>query len=152
LAAENTAKSGTVPAWVELHDGQVWWAEHRPAEGGRVVLLREENGSAVEVLGPGWNVRNRVHEYGGRPWVVLDGGRVAFTHWDDQRIYLTGAGEPQPITPDPLRPSGLRYSDLRAGTNGEVWCVREELTGDKPTDVRRDLVAVSPAGAVRPLA
>src|SRR5205807_2456024 len=51
--------------------------------------------------------------------------------------------DPWPISPTPARPQGFRYSDLTPGPDGtEVWCVRETITGDRPTDVRRDLVAL----------
>lgn len=100
-----------------------------------------------DLLPPPWNVRNRVHEYGGRPWVVLDtpeGTRVAFTNWDDQRVYVFDPDDPSPVplTPAPSRHHGHRYADLTAGPAGEVWCVRETVTGDARTDVRRELVAL----------
>jgi dipeptidyl aminopeptidase/acylaminoacyl peptidase len=131
---------------VDLHRGQVWWADSRPAEGGRVGLVRD----GQDLLPAPWNVRNRVHEYGGRPWVVLstqDGDRVAFTNWDDQRIYLFDpddlATPPTPLSPEPERHHGFRYADLTAGPGDtEVWCVRETVTGDARTDIRRELVAL----------
>ncbi|GAA3884510.1 prolyl oligopeptidase family serine peptidase [Saccharothrix violaceirubra] len=146
IGAADAAAAGGGPQWVDLHDGRPWWAEGRPAEGGRVALVRD----GQDLLPPPWNVRNRVHEYGGRPWVVLDtpdGTRVAFTHWDDQRVHVfdpdAPVPEPVPITPAPERHHGVRYADLAAGPGGtEVWCVRETVTGDARTDVRRDLVAI----------
>ncbi len=143
LTAQTVAAAGVTPRWVDVHDGVVWWAESRPAEDGRVALMREGAGGAPEeVLPAPWNVRNRVHEYGGRPWTVV--GRTAvFTHWADQRIYaFDGTGEPRPLTPAPDRRHGLRYADLSPGPDGEVLCVRETVTGDRPVDVTRDLVAV----------
>ncbi|NUT52815.1 MAG: S9 family peptidase, partial [Saccharothrix sp.] len=103
-----------------------------------------------DLLPPPWNARNRVHEYGGRPWVVLDtpeGTRVAFTNWDDQRVHLFDPDDPTPspvpISPQPERHHGHRYADLTAGPgHTEVWCVRETVTGDARTDIRRDLVAL----------
>jgi dipeptidyl aminopeptidase/acylaminoacyl peptidase len=155
LGAADAAAAGGGPQWVDLHAGRVWWAEGRPAEGGRVALVRD----GQDLLPPPWNARNRVHEYGGRPWAVLDtpdGERVAFTHWDDQRVYLFDPADPRPtpLTPEPERRHGLRYADLAAGPGGaEVWCVRETVTGDARTDVRRDLVAVPLDGSpVRVLA
>ena len=151
ITPADAAAAGGGLQWVDLHAGRVWWAESRPAEGGRVALLREDGAGGVrEVLAAPWNARNRVHEYGGRPWVVLatpDGDRVAFTHWDDQRVYLVDpedpAATPEPITPEPERRQGVRYGDLTAGPGGrEVWCVRETATGDSRVDVRRDLVAI----------
>lgn len=152
LDAATVASAVRVPKWVDLHRGQVWWSETRPAEGGRLALLREGPDGAREVLGAPWNVRNRVHEYGGRPWVVLGEQTVVFTNWDDQRLYLfDGSGSPRPLSQEPDRHHGLRYADLSPGPDGGVLCVRETITGDRPTDVRRELVAVSTDGAVRAL-
>jgi dipeptidyl aminopeptidase/acylaminoacyl peptidase len=152
ITAANAAAAGGGPAWVDAVGGEVWWAESRPDEGGRVAVLRAAEGRPpVEVLGAPWNARNRVHEYGGRPFTVCRnarGGHLVFTHWGDQRLYrldLANPGAaPEPITPEPERPHGLRYAAPvePPATPGEVWCVREAITGDRPTDVRRDLVAV----------
>ncbi|KAA2265703.1 S9 family peptidase [Solihabitans fulvus] len=156
IGSAEAAAAGGGLQWVDLHDGRVWWAESRPAEGGRTALLREgPDGQPEQVLSAPWNVRNRVHEYGGRPWVVIgtpDGDRLAFTNWDDQRVYLVDADDaaatPQPISPDPLRRQGFRYADLTASPDGtEVWCVREAATGEARTDIRRDLVALPVSGA-----
>lgn len=145
VTAESVAAAGVTPRWVDVHDGVVWWAEGRPAEGGRSALMREgPDGTPVEVLPAPWNVRNRVHEYGGRPWTVL-GDTVVFTNWADQRIYAFTEGDdaPHPLTPEPERHHGLRYSNLTAGHgNTSVLCVRETITGDRPTDLTRDIVAV----------
>jgi acetyl esterase/lipase len=143
LTAETVATAGVSPKWVDVYDGVVWWAESRPTEEGRVALMREgPDGTPVEVLGAPWNVRNRVHEYGGRPWTVV-GDAVVFTHWGDQRIYAyDGSGDPRPLTPVPARRHGLRYADLSPGPGASVLCVRETITGDRPTDVTRDLVEV----------
>lgn len=170
IDATQVAAAAGSPTWVDTHDGQVWWTESRPEEGGRLALMRStgagpaeagaaetgpvEAGPAEEMLAAPWNVRNRVHEYGGRPWCVVrseGGDRVAFTHWDDQRIYLLDPGAPDAtpvaISPEPDRPQGYRYADLQPGATGEeVWCVRETVTGDTRTDVRRDLVALPITG------
>lgn len=95
------------------------------------------------MLGAPWNARNRVIEYGGRPFGLV-GGRLVFTNWDDQRLYTVSDGaSPVPISPPPPRQHGLRYVVPTGSPNpGEVLCVRETITGDRPTDVQRDLVAV----------
>ncbi|CAM3432418.1 prolyl oligopeptidase family serine peptidase [Kibdelosporangium persicum] len=150
-AAEAAAVAGG-PDWVDLYGPDVWWTETRPSEGGRIALMRSPaGGQAREVLDARWSVRNRVHEYGSRSWVVLH-DRVVFTNWDDQRVYEVpwDGGEPKPVTPEPDREHGWRYGDLTAGPDGQVWCVRETVTGDAPTDVRRDLVALT-GGQVRVL-
>lgn len=153
LSAEAVAAAGGEPRWVGAHRGRVWWAESRPGEGGRLALLHEgPDGRPVEVLAAPWNARNRVHEYGGRPWVVVDdphGEVLVFTNWADQRLYRLTVGEPgdpTPLTPEPEREHGLRYADLSPGPDGTVLCVRETVTGDLPTDVRRELVTVAVTG------
>ncbi|MFC5288405.1 alpha/beta hydrolase family protein [Actinokineospora guangxiensis] len=141
IAATDVAAATATPTWVSLHDGQPWWTLARPDRGGAVSLLRAGPDGPVEVIGDGWDVRNHVHEYGGRPFTVLDGQPV-FTEASDGRLY-TGA-DPTPLTPaDP----DTRYSDLTAA-DGEVWCVREITTGDGPV---RDLVAVTATGELRVL-
>lgn len=150
ITAEQAAAAG--PDWVDLYGADVWWTETRPGEGGRVALMRKpDGGDAREVLDSRWSVRNRLHEYGSRSWVVLH-DRVVFTNWADQRVYQVSwdGGEPEPITPVPQREHGWRFGDLVAGPDGQVWCVRETVTGERPTDIRRELVALAD-GQVRVL-
>ncbi len=144
LTAEMVGAAAVAPKWVDLHDGQAWWAESRPREDGRVALMREGPAGPVEVLPAPWNVRNRVHEYGGRPWTVLAGGAVVFTNWADQRVYvLDGDEPPRALTEEPARHHGVRFGDLSPGPGDtSVLCVRETMTGERPTDVRRDLVEI----------
>ncbi|MFG2353130.1 prolyl oligopeptidase family serine peptidase [Streptomyces sp. NPDC048521] len=136
------------PEWVGFVGDEVWWTEPRPAEGGRRALVRRTAaGTEESVLPEPWNVRNRVIEYGGRPWtgVVRDGGPlVVFTHFADQRLYrYEPGGEPRPLTPLSPVGGGLRWAEPQVDlARGEVWCVLEEFTGDGPDDVRRVLAAV----------
>lgn len=132
--------------WASFVGEEVWWTETRPAEGGRTALVRRApGGAAVEALGPEWDVRTRVIEYGGRSWLPLGDGPQAgcvFTHWADQRVYRAGPGAaPEPISPEPALPQGARYCDF-ARVGDEVWCLREEAVGTHPADVRRDLIAL----------
>lgn len=149
---------------VAAHDGrpeylgavgeELWWTEPRPDEGGRRALLRlrADGSPAVTVLPTPWNVRNRVLEYGGRPWAAADrnegGPLVVFTHFGDGRLYalepdVPERAEPRPLTPVSTVGGGLRWADATVlPERGEVWCVLEEFTGEGPTDVRRVPVAV----------
>ncbi|SFQ54870.1 Dipeptidyl aminopeptidase/acylaminoacyl peptidase [Amycolatopsis arida] len=147
ITAEDVAAAGGSPQWLDVVDGDVWWAQPRPDEGGRIALLRARADTVEEMLPAPWNARNRVHEYGGRPWLVT-GDALVFTHWDDQRVYRRdlGSGTVEPITPEPATPHGVRYADLRPGRTGEVWAVREAGTGPRRADVTRDLVSLSSTG------
>lgn len=147
ITAAQVAAADGRPGWVELHGDDVLFTRPIPAQDGRVSLSRWRDGEVTEVLDQPWSVRNRLHEYGGRPWTVV-GDTAVFTNWADQRIYavdLTG-GTPTPITAEPERRHGLRYGDLVAGVGDTVWCVRETVTGDAPTDIERHLVSVPLTG------
>ena len=96
------------------------------AEGGRNVIVRSAEPSPVDVTPEGYNVRNRVHEYGGAAYGVKD-GVVYFSNFADQRIYRHKIGEqPDPVTPDPAIPAGDRFADGRFTPDGRfLVCVRE---------------------------
>jgi Dipeptidyl aminopeptidases/acylaminoacyl-peptidases len=107
-----------------LDGADTYWVEQRPAEGGRNVLVRRApDGSQSDVTPPPFNVRTRVHEYGGGAFVV-DQGTVYFCHFADQRIYRQDPGSiPQAITPA----GALRYADLVVDSaHGRILCVRED--------------------------
>jgi dienelactone hydrolase len=125
---------------------EIWWVEGRPQEAGRsTVMARRADSSVVELLPAPWNVRSRVHEYGGRAFLGVptpNGPTLVFAHFDDQRLYRLdpGATEPVPLTPVPTIPSGLRYADLVLAPDGAtIVCVRERHTD---SDLDRHLVAV----------
>src|SRR5918994_7501429 len=81
-------------------DGAVWWAEGRPTEGGRVVLMRRAPGGEPEAVTPeGVNVRTRVHESGGGAWCLVEPDLVLFVDFSSQRLHLERLGEePEPIS------------------------------------------------------
>src|SRR5258708_1237000 len=98
----------------------------RPSEGGRNVIVRRTPAGVISNLTPAsYNVRSRVHEYGGAVFTVA-AGTIYFSNFVDQRIYrqLPG-GEPQPITPA----EQLRYADgVLDLQRGRLLCVREDHT------------------------
>ena len=67
--------SGTVGLeQAALNGDDTYWVEMRPAEGGRyVVVRRTPDGRVTDCTPPGYNVRTRVHEYGGSSYVVYQG-------------------------------------------------------------------------------
>jgi dipeptidyl aminopeptidase/acylaminoacyl peptidase len=120
---------------------ELYWLEGRPSEGGRQVLVRQGwEGRIADVTEPPINVRTRVHEYGGGAYFV-EHGRIAYSDFSDQRLYLHGEG---PITPEPESPGDLRYADGRF-LGGSIVCVRESHHGSEPVNeiVRIDLVGGS---------
>lgn len=141
--------------WV---DGEhTWWSELRPSEAGRVELVRD----GVDLLGPPWSARTRVHEYGGGAWWAHDGS-VYFTEWTDQRLYRLGSrhdgeaggSDPVALTSPPPAPASVRYADGRVSPDGRwLVCVREThpQPGDDPSaghgEVANEIVAIATDGS-----
>ena len=87
----------------------VCWLERRPEEGGRNVLVcRNPDGSTRTLTPDGFDVRSRVHEYGGCAFLFVGPDVHAFVNFADQRVYLTTAGTTIPLTPA----DDSRYADL----------------------------------------
>ncbi len=126
---------------VDGHD--VYWLDARPAEGGRIVVMRRNAEGRVDTLTPpGFNVRNAVHEYGGGSYAVRN-GTVYLTNWVDQRIYRQHPdGAIEPITDAPPISRGARYADLTLTPNGKfLLCVRETHTDDG-AEATNEIVAI----------
>jgi hypothetical protein len=86
ITAQLVAAQGLRLGAVALDGGDVYWLEGRPAEGGRNVLVRRHaSGRIADATPAGFNVRTRVHEYGGAPYVVAE-GEIFFSNFSDQRI------------------------------------------------------------------
>ena len=115
---------GLASPWL---DGDlVYWTESRPLEGGRVTLIRRDpDGSLTELTPAPFNLRTRVHEYGGRPFTA-QGGVVVGVEFKDQRIHRLAAGAaPVPLTPE--SDGKLRYADLMLDLPRQrVLAVRED--------------------------
>lgn len=127
---------GLASPW--LDGGAAWWTESRPMEGGRVTLMRRGPGAAAEEVTPApFNLRTRVHEYGGRAFAAA-GGIVVGSGFADQRLYRLGGGS-RPLTPE----SGalLRYAEPVLDPDRQrVLAVREDHRGGG--EPRNELVAV----------
>ncbi len=127
-----------------LDGADVYWLESRPQEGGRSVLVRRAADGAIADVTPPlsaggppvFNVRTRVHEYGGGAYLV-SAGTVYFCNDADQRLYRQDHGAaPVAITPDSGRPRGLRYADgVRDAKRERMIWVREDHTTDAPQPV-----------------
>ena len=145
------AKGGRrLAAPVLAGDGAVWWAEGRPAEGGRVVLMRRPAGGGPEAVTPeGTNVRTRVHEYGGGAWHLAAPDLVLFVNFADQRLYRQRLGEePVAISPEPENAAGLRYADFRVTPDGGTVVGVREVHGDG--EAENQIVALALDGSAEP--
>jgi dipeptidyl aminopeptidase/acylaminoacyl peptidase len=118
-------------AEIVLDGDDVYWLEGRPTEGGRnVIVRRDAGGHTVDITPGGFNVRTRVHEYGGGAYTVVD-GVVYFANFTDQRVYRQAPGaEPEALTPPGV---DRRYADFVFDRRrSRLLCVREEHTPEGP--------------------
>ena len=127
LTAAAVAVGGLRLGAVQRDGGAIYWLEGRPAEGGRNVLVRRDaDGRIADVTPSGFNVRTRVHEYGGGAYLVR-AGVVYFSNFSDQRVYRMREGEaPEAITPE----GKYLYADYELdASRNRLICVREDQSG-----------------------
>lgn len=106
----------------------LYWLEGRPQEKGRNVLMRKnEDGSEQDITPAAFNVRSRVHEYGGGAFLITDDETVYFSNDGDRRVYVQKKdAAPQVLTPENQR----RYADfILDGANNRLICVSEDHAG-----------------------
>jgi dipeptidyl aminopeptidase/acylaminoacyl peptidase len=125
----NLIVSGTVGLGQVAIDGDdIYWVEGRPSEAGRSVIVRRTpDGKISDVTPPPFNVRTRVHEYGGASFAVAS-GVIYFSHFADQRIYCQTLDSP----PEPLTLAvNCRYADgILDKERNRLICVREDHKGE----------------------
>jgi len=127
---------------IVLDGTDIYWLESRPLEGGRNALMKRSPGAQpVECLPPEFNVRTRVHEYGGGAYAVFD-GIIYFVNFRDQRLYrLEPDAMPEVLTPA----EGYRYADFALDrVHRRLICIREDHTGSG--EAVNTIVALSLSG------
>ncbi len=105
----------------------MYWTELRPTEAGRNVLVRcTIDGQMTDITPAPFNVRTRVHEYGGSSYLVHQ-GTVYFSNFADQRLYRQEVGsDPVAVTPE----GAWRYADAVIDTRrNQIICVVEDHNG-----------------------
>jgi dipeptidyl aminopeptidase/acylaminoacyl peptidase len=87
ITAEAIASGAIQFSEIHLSHGTVYWLERRPTEKGRTALMSwsEEEGER-ELLPKEYNLRSRVHEYGGGA-LLVDASRIFFVNDSDQQVY-----------------------------------------------------------------
>ena len=127
---------GAVGLGAPVFDGDaLYWLEGRPSEKGRVVVVKKDASGITDITPANFNVRTRVHEYGGGDFTVSS-GIIYFTNFIDQRIYAQLAfpgAEPIPLTPE----GKLRFADFEIdAARDRLICVVEDHSaeGKEPTN------------------
>ncbi len=112
-----------------LSGNDVLWAESRPDEGGRVVIMRRGTAEGAspphELTAADTNVRTLVHEYGGGAWWA-DDSTLWYCNHRDQRIHQlpldAAASEPRALTPESSYTGAYRFADMRPAFEG-AWLI-----------------------------
>src|SRR6478752_5469657 len=122
---------------IQLDGDAVYWIEGRASEGGRNVIVRwTPDGEVIDITPEGFNVRSRVHEYGGGAYTV-DEGTIYFSNFSDQRIYRQQPGK----TPVAITDEGPFYADYRVDRfRSRLIAVRETHTPG--SEAKNDVVAI----------
>lgn len=125
-----TSTVGLTGVYVDGDD--LYWLESRPSEGGRNVIVRQTtSGGREDVTPQGFNVRTRVHEYGGGAALLGPGRVFYFANFTDQRLYRQKVGSsPKPITPHET----VRYADgvVDERHGRTIWVVEDQRNGGEP--------------------
>ncbi|MEM7128767.1 MAG: S9 family peptidase [Chloroflexota bacterium] len=123
IVAETISLSGS-----QISEDGLYWLEMRPQDGGRIALVHSPvDGTPKDLIASPFNVRTRVHEYGGGAYVASQ-GTIYFSNYQDQRLYQQVPGsDAQAITPD----KALRYADAVVDpTHNRLFCIREDHRGE----------------------
>ncbi|MEX1323812.1 MAG: prolyl oligopeptidase family serine peptidase [Synechococcaceae cyanobacterium] len=140
---------GRTPSLSEplLRDGLLFWLEQRPHEGGRTTLLMRAAGRSdsapMELTPPPWNLRTRVHAYGGGSYAI-GGGTLVFVHDGDGCLWRCRldlpSGRPQEA------PQALTSPAERAFADGLIDAGRQRWIGVMEAEECDLLVAVPLSG------
>ena len=139
ITAESIASGAVQFSEIHLHKNTIYWLERRPMEKGRTALMAwsEANGEK-EILPKEYNLRTRVHEYGGGA-LLVDGNRIFFVNDSDQQIYRLEKEKIDPITAR----QNARFADGSASQSALYYVMEEH--GDETVNsiVRIDLADTS---------
>ena len=117
---------------IQLDGDDLYWLEGRASEGGRnVVVRRSPDGVIADVTPAGFNVRSRVHEYGGAAYTVHN-GTIFFSNYSDQCVYQQERGQ----APVPITEAGPCYADYR------MDALRSRLIGVREHKDENAIVAI----------
>jgi hypothetical protein len=93
-------------------EGTLYWSELRSADQGRSVVVElNPDGTTRDVLPAPFSARTRVHEYGGRSFLIAE-SKLWFVNQTDQQVYELELSVPQPVPRQLTHTSELRFAEL----------------------------------------
>jgi dipeptidyl aminopeptidase/acylaminoacyl peptidase len=105
ITSEHLTKDKVRFGTVHVFQDAVYWTESRPNEKGRGALMRFHQGKIEEALPSTFNVRTRVHEYGGNCYAMCN-DTLVFSSFPSNNLYFFKQS-PEQITKD----ENMRYAD-----------------------------------------
>ncbi|MBO0810613.1 MAG: S9 family peptidase [Microlunatus sp.] len=124
ITAESLTEGALGLGEVAFDGSDLYWLQAKPTEGGRVSLWRRSGDRETELTPAPYNVRSRVHEYGGGAFAAA-GGLAVFSNFTDNLLHLVSdrTDQPRQLTGD----SALRYAALKLyPERGLIIAVRED--------------------------
>lgn len=127
----------------------VFWTEGRAELAGRTVLVRARPSTPPErLLTSPWNVRSRVHEYGGGAYTVAQ-GQLWFSNDEDGAIYRSALDSIEPHLF--FGGEGLRFADLKFDVESQdLYAVMEDHRA--PGLPQNSLVRIDGKGRIETIA
>ncbi len=114
-----------------IYRDALYWVESRPQEAGRNVLVeRDTAGQERDINAAPYNIRTRVHEYGGGAWLLFE-DTLYFANFADQQLYRQplDSNQPTALTDEPT----LRFANLIADHHHRrLICVVEDHSSLEP--------------------
>ncbi|KAI0134030.1 hypothetical protein BJ170DRAFT_678944 [Xylariales sp. AK1849] len=125
---------------VDRRSERAFFTESR-ADG--VTCIREVRGAEChDVLPPGYSARSRIYEYGGDPYALLSDGRIIFSNFSDNAVYILNVDSGQ--IKCLIRKGGLRYAAFNAHPGEQPWVlvIEEHHVDDVPGNVTNHIVLI----------
>ncbi len=130
VAATDVAGARAKGSFPTVLGANTWWQVELPGEDGRTTVMHSSGGKQTTLLPAPWNVRTRVHEYGGLSYLPIPrsalrsgpagpatqepgrrkggserGHLLLFANFADQRLYLAAPGVAEgKESPTPITP------------------------------------------------
>jgi dipeptidyl aminopeptidase/acylaminoacyl peptidase len=126
ISAASIFEASDNVSYLSVENNQLYFVESKASANGKNILFKlNQKNVAVQLTSNEVSVRSRVHEYGGRPYLV-DGEDIYYSQFTDQKIYRISQNSP----PEAITSEGLRYMECIADqNNNRLICVREDHRG-----------------------
>jgi len=142
FGATAVAQGGLKLAQPSLYGDHAYWLEGRPAERGRVALLRHRHdgrGEVEELTPPEVSVRSRINGYGGGAYLACEAGAFFVDDRDQQVWRVEAPGRALALSAAP----GLRFADLALDAAGAGLIAVCEDGREDPHRPTQRLVAIA---------